>query len=429
VCLLARVHTARRAFYIGLVTGMAMYVPHLSFFFSVFGWPAVALWIVAGLPVGTFVLLLNLTYRRLGPTWAMWLTPMLWTGVEYFRSELYYLRFAWLLPGQAAAFLPGVRLAWVGVYGLGFVYACVAAMIVSDRIRLRLAGVIATLALAILMYVPSMPAVSPESPLHVAGVQLESPTEEQAAVALDQLAAAHPEAQILVMCEYSFLGPMPDAVREVVKRHGRYLVAGGMRFLPGRDFSDTAFVIGPDGQNLFEQAKSVPVQFMDDGRPAPYRRVWPSPWGNIGIAVCYDLGYSRVMDDLVRQGARALIIPTMDDAKWGGYERRMLHARLAPIRSAEYGIPTFGVWSSGTSQLTDRFGRVIASAGYPGQGDSIAGPLNCDRAGRIPPDRVLSILATVGTGVLIVCLMIGRISEMLTRRRLLRRGAETTFER
>ena len=49
------------------------------------------------------------------------------------------------------------------------------------------------------------------------------------------------------------------------------------------------------------------------------------------------------------------------------YERRMLHGRMAPIRSAEYGIPTFGVWSCGESQLTDRFGRVIATAGYPGQ--------------------------------------------------------------
>jgi apolipoprotein N-acyltransferase len=118
--------------------------------------------------------------------------------------------------------------------------------------------------------------------------------------------------------------------------------------------------------------------------------VWDSPWGKIGIAVCYDLSYTRVMDDFVRQGAQGLIIPTMDVAAWGEHERRMLHGRLAPIRSAEYGIPTFGVWSSGVSQLTDRYGRVLATAGYPGQGQMIAGPFPLGPAGRVPPDRWLA---------------------------------------
>ena len=417
LCLLARVGTARRAFYTGLLTGMAMYVPHLSFFFSVFGWPAVALWVVAGLPVGVFLLLLNQAYRRFTPAWAMWLTPMLWTGVEYFRSELYYLRFAWLLPGQAAAFLPGIRLAWIGVYGLGFVYALVAAMVVGNRMSLRVAGALATLALAVLMYVPGLPPTPPNGPLNVAGVQLENPDEQQAADALDRLAAAHPEAQLLVLSEYSFVGPVPDVVRDVVRKHRRYLIAGGIRVLPGDDFSDTAFVIGPDGQDVFEQGKSVPVQFMADGLPASRRRVWQSPWGKVGIAVCYDVSYARVMDDFVRQGAQGLIVPTMDLAHWGAYERRMLHGRLAPVRSAEYGIPIFGVWSSGTSQLTDRFGRVIASAGYPGQGDFIAGPFDLDQPGRVPPDRLLALAATAGTGVFVAYLILRRISAMRSSRR------------
>jgi len=133
VCLLARVSTARRAFYAGLFAGLAMYVPHLLFFKTIFGPAAGALWLVAAAPVALFVMLLNLTYRRLGPTWACWLTPMLWTGIEYFRSELYYLRFAWLVPGQAAAFLPGVRLAGLGVYGLGFLYVLAAAMTIGPR--------------------------------------------------------------------------------------------------------------------------------------------------------------------------------------------------------------------------------------------------------------------------------------------------------
>src|SRR6185437_408927 len=178
VCALAKLPTTRQAFYGGLVVGMAMYVPHLAFFWFVFGRAAIPLWLIAGLPIAIFLLLLHLTRRRLGSTWALVLTPVLWTGIEYFRSELYYLRFAWLLPGQAAAFLPGVRMLWLGVYGLGFLYALAAAMILSGRSILRAAGCIALIILAIFMYVPALPAgPSVDAPLHVAGVQLESADE------------------------------------------------------------------------------------------------------------------------------------------------------------------------------------------------------------------------------------------------------------
>ena len=83
----------------------------------------------------------------------------------------------------------------------------------------------------------------------------------------------------------------------------------------------------------------------------------------------------------------------------------MLHGRVQPVRSAEYGIPTFGVWSSGVSQLTDRYGRIVATAGYPGQGDIIAGNFDLSRPGRIPPDRLLAQAAMFGTaGLILYCL-------------------------
>ena len=50
------------------------------------------------------------------------LIPFVWTGLEYFRSELYYLRFSWLNVGYAFAGAPwqgALKLA--GTYGVGFV--------------------------------------------------------------------------------------------------------------------------------------------------------------------------------------------------------------------------------------------------------------------------------------------------------------------
>ncbi len=407
---LANARSPRHAFYTGLVAGLAIYIPHLLFFWSIFKFAAIALWLVAGWPIAAFVLLLYLMRKNWGAVHAAWLTPIVWTGIEYFRSECYYLKFAWLLPGQAAAFLPGVRFERLGVYGLGFLYIAAATMLVFGSKRVRFAGVAFSILLALMMYLPAPVRSTEPISLHVAGVQLEEPDEQQVANALDRLAVAHPEAQILVLSEYSFLGPVPQSVREVVRKHQRCLVAGGMKLLPGDKFFDTAFVVGPDGRDIFEQAKSVPVQLMDDGLPAPDRHVWNSPWGKIGIGVCYDISYARVMDDFVRQGAQGIIVPTMDPVKWREYERRILHGRLAPVRAAEYGIPIFGVWSSGVSQLVDRHGQIIATANYPGQGQMIAGPFDLQDRGSIPPDRPLAIGSMAATALLILFLIYRKLA-------------------
>ena len=290
------------------------------------------------------------------------------------------------------------------MYGVGFLYAATAAAIVADHWPVRLAGVGVAVALAAALYWPR-PVRPIEGTLHVAGVQLEYPSTEQVVVALDRLAVDHPEADVLVLSEYTFQGPVPAVVREVVKHYHRYLVAGAEDVLGDGRYYDVAAVVGPDGRDVFQQAKSVPVQFMDDGLPAARRQVWASPWGPIGLAVCYDLSYARVTDDLVRQGARALIVPTMDLRKWGPYERQFLHGRMAPVRSAEYGIPTFGIWSSGQSQLTDAAGRVVTWGGYPGQGDEVAGVMDVGRPGRVPPDRPLAWAATVATGIVAIGLI------------------------
>ena len=95
------------------------------------------------------------------------------------------------------------------------------------------------------------------------------------------------------------------------------------------------------------QERAHPV--FKDGLPAPEQKVWDSPWGKIGICICYDLSYTRVTDALVRQGAQMLIVPTMDVETWGQHQHE-LHARIAPVRAAEYGILIFRVASSGISQ-------------------------------------------------------------------------------
>ena len=94
--------TPRNAFYFGLAIGYAVYAPHLAFFWSIFDWPAIALWSVLAFWLGLFIALGRLCRLKFGRL-AVVLVPFVWTGLEYFRSELYYLRFSWLNVGYAFA--------------------------------------------------------------------------------------------------------------------------------------------------------------------------------------------------------------------------------------------------------------------------------------------------------------------------------------
>ncbi|MDB6056889.1 MAG: Apolipoprotein N-acyltransferase-like protein, partial [Verrucomicrobiales bacterium] len=117
---LTTLSSTRKAFYFGLVIGLLIYSPHLSFFWEIFGWMAAALWLVLAFWLGVFLALARSVRLRFGAL-GLVLIPFLWTGIEYFRSELYYLKFSWLSVGYAfsnAFNLPDI--ASLGVYGIGF---------------------------------------------------------------------------------------------------------------------------------------------------------------------------------------------------------------------------------------------------------------------------------------------------------------------
>jgi len=405
---LARVARGRAAYYSGLGVGLAIGAAWLTFFFTVFSFGASALWYVYAFWLGAFVALAGAVLRRWGNR-GWWLVPVLWCGLEYFRSELYYLRFSWLNAAYAFGGVPGK----LGMYGFGFLLMAGASLAAWLWPRQRAAS-LGTLALTGLAAVglPLIPFTEPAGrTVRVTGVQMEAPTEPEVIVRLTEALRRHPETELLVLSEYTFHGPVPEPVKSWCARNHRYLIAGGEAPAPRGKYRNTSFVVDPEGKVVFQQAKSVPIQFFADGLPAQEQQVWNSPWGRIGICICYDLSYRRVTDRLVRLGAEALIVPTMDVADWGRRQHEM-HARVAPVRAAEYGIPIFRVASSGISQHVDGYGRVLATAPFPGQGSILTARLNLFGPGHLPVDTWLAPACSLAT--LVTALWIG--SERLRRR-------------
>jgi apolipoprotein N-acyltransferase len=404
---LARAETWRKAFYPGLTVGMLIAVGRLTFFWRIFSGGAAALWVVYAFWIGVFVALARLCVRRIGPRWGWALVPFVWLGLEYFRSELYYLRFSWLNPGYAFANAPWqAPFRLVGMYGVGFLLMSLAAAATFGvqksflRSGMILAAGTGGIWLAACLVGTGAP-VQPRSTVHVAGVQMEFPSEIEVLFHLKDLVRKHPETQIAVLSEVTFDGPVPDKVRAWCRQNRRYLVVGGKERGPGSSFYNTAFVVGPNGDIVFRQVKCVPIQFLKDGLPAPVQELWDSPWGKIGICICYDLSYTRVTDRLIRLGAQALIVPTMDMMEWSAAQHA-LHAHVAPVRAAEYGVPIFRLASSGISQCADRTGHIAGTAPCPGDGAILTAELALGEPGRLPLDRWLAPFAVGLTAALAV---------------------------
>jgi apolipoprotein N-acyltransferase len=403
--LLRRLPTARMAFYVSLGLGVACYAPHLGFLWNIFGPAAIPLWLILPFWLAAFSLTLWQVEHRLGTSWSLALSPVIWAGIEYFRCEVWWLRFSWLSAGSV---LPDtLPLLDLGVFGAGIALFGLAATLVRIAERGFRSGYLAVLGvlvgIGVLLVVDTMlrPRIDkpePHRPVAVAGLQLEFPSMTELMEALDRTIRERPSVELIVLPEYTFEGEPPEVVRNWCRLHTRWLVAGGKEFLtstpgngasssrallrptqaPDQDsgaaFRNTAFVVGTNGEVVFTQAKSQPIQFFNDGLPAESQRLWNSPWGPIGIGICYDASYRRVSDELVRQGARALLFPTMDVEQWGAYEHG-LNARQARLRATEYRLPVLRVASSGPSQLISARGGLERTTTIPGQGEIVAGTL------------------------------------------------------
>jgi len=399
--------TVKRTFYFGLAVGFLCAAPQTGFFWEIFKQAAIVLWLVFAFWIGLFTAIVCGCIRRWGKAKAMWLIPIVWTGLEYFRSELYYLRFSWLNVGYA---LP----AWfngIGMYGLGFlVFAIVSLYCHRHLLTQKMIEVLIVLAILLILWAMLLPAVASSkshrySTFSIVGVQMEFPPENIIPKMLNKALAKNTNATIFVLSEYTLENGVPDSLKNWCRDNSRFLVIGGKDFVTNDIYYNTAFVVGTNGEIVFKQAKSVPIQFFKDGLAAPKQEVWNSPWGKIGICICYDLSYTRVTDRLLREGAQLLIVPTMDVDEWGRHEHE-LHSRVAPVRAAEYGIPIFRVASSGISQAVLYNGDVVAKTSIPGNGDIFSAQLKLPMHGSLPLDRFLAPLCVFATGVILIALLI-----------------------
>ena len=129
----------------------------------------------------------------------------------------------------------------------------------------------------------------------------------------------------------------------------------------------TSLLVGPEGI-LGKSSKRNLVPFSETRHNLPgddYSSI-ATPFGQVGIAICYDFNAPHVIGKLKANGAEVILAP-FNDTGFGIIFHRM-HSHYTIIRALEYNVPIIVANEDGISQLVDRNGRVRASLGHGQQG-------------------------------------------------------------
>jgi predicted amidohydrolase len=122
-----------------------------------------------------------------------------------------------------------------------------------------------------------------------------------------------------------------EAAREIAWRHRVWLVPGTLPFRAGGDVINRAPLIAADGHVAY-QDKRVMTRFEAEewgvaaGRPPA---VFETPWGRIGIAICFDAEFPALVRTQVEAGAFLILVPSCTDTLHGFNRVRIAAAARA----------------------------------------------------------------------------------------------------
>ena len=174
-----------------------------------------------------------------------------------------------------------------------------------------------------------------------------------------------PENEFADADDAAFTGQVGSLARETET----YIVADMVWRAP-TGMHDTAVMFGPDGTEVGRRAKiNITSGEKDFGfTPGPPDfPVFETPYGKVGLGVCWDRHRLWITRDLARAGAQIVLMPVDDDF----YADRWfppLHASDTVFRAVENRV-VFGVGTtSGISLVTDPYGRITAKSGINQRG-------------------------------------------------------------
>ncbi|WOP18114.1 apolipoprotein N-acyltransferase [Raineyella sp. LH-20] len=411
----------RSAALVGLLSGLAFYLPLVHWATLFLGWlpwaalgAVMALWWALGY-VAIFWLHRWARHAWPGPVGRWLLTPLvtagLWTARDVVSSSWPYRGFAWGRLAQALAWSPLVDLVgWLGLAGTGFVLALVAAAAVPGARRLvrrdvrpahRALPLTGWLALVVLLVaVPGYPSVTTGT-IRVAGIQggderagyfmggqpgdvLDAHLQATALVPAD----AHPDVVVwpegAAEWDPSHWPSLQSRFDALSARLGAPLLLGSATDRNGRTYQSEYVWPSTGGtREIYDKRNPVPFgEYVPDREV--YDKIVPGLIGligrdlqpgtgpaalalttrdgrpaDVGVAICYDIIDDALGRESVREGAQWLVSPT-NNADFGRTDELDQQLAFARLRAVETGRSLVQVSTVGHTAAFGPDGRVLA---------------------------------------------------------------------
>jgi apolipoprotein N-acyltransferase len=347
------------------------------------GWGSFLLFsILKGLHLAVFSWLAGPLMTR---AYAVPAVAALWTGLERTHGTF---GFAWLALGNAGISMSvPLRLApFVGVYGVSFVFAMLAAALACVLLgysRIRLVPLLVLPSLWLLPAIPENISARDEALLIQPNIDpatewtgiVQQKTEEQLTLISDALPA-----RLIIWPElpapfYYYSDPAFRAAATEIAEHHGYFLFGTVAYTAQNQPLNSALLLGPNGTevgrydkiNLVPFGEFVPPLFSfvnritqeaGDFAPGHDIKVLPAAGHRLGVFICYESAFPDLVRQFTKKGADVLV-NLSNDAYFGRTEAREQHLLLVRMRAVENRRFIVRATNDGISAVIDPSGRVI----------------------------------------------------------------------
>jgi predicted amidohydrolase len=174
--------------------------------------------------------------------------------------------------------------------------------------------------------------------------------------------------------------------RKLARCYGLYVVAGSfpLRLADG-NYRNRAWLCRPDGSYDY-QDKLIMTRYENEEwiiQPGDEIKVFTTPWGPVGIAICYDSEFPLIARQQVERGAKLILVPSCTDT-YAGYNRVRIGCQARALENQCYVVmsPIVGQidWSAAQEIYIGAAGIYTPpDVGFPGNGVLVQGELNADQ--------------------------------------------------
>lgn len=171
-------------------------------------------------------------------------------------------------------------------------------------------------------------------------------------------------------------GPIYNELSALSKKQKIYLFAGSVPEKDGKNFFNTCYVFDPNGDcigkyrkiHLFDvNLKHLHIQESAIISPGEQLSLVSTPYGLIGIAICFDLRFPEMFQTMAKAGAKAIVVPAAFSHTTGAMHwELLLQARAIDSQSYIFACSPaldtqskYKVW--GRSSIVDPNGQIIST--------------------------------------------------------------------